>query len=267
MPHRQPDLFDAAGFHPDCTGPAEAERTRLIPDALDDDALIAAIPRSSRADCHGLAAEAGRRRLPRAVPALEALCRRFKGFGMEHAIPEQIAALRGLAAIAGRESAQAVARIIVDEVVQGPGLRAAAQVAAEIGSNLPSPVVASLLRHADPAIRASACRCAHRDSEAITLMIELLGDLNGFVAAAAACSLGRMGRVESRPALDHLLRQAPSIEAIDAASMVADEDCLVLLGRIARTRPDLADAVLAALDGSDEPRAGQISAAVRRARQ
>jgi HEAT repeat protein len=267
MPHRQPDLFDAAGVLPDCTVPAEAERTRLIPGALDDDALLAAIPRPSLADCHDLADEAGRRRLARAAPALEALCRRFKGFGIAHAIPEQIAALRGLAAIAGRDSAQAVARIIVDQVVQGPSLRAAAQVAAEIGTNLPSSVVASLLRHADPAIRASACRCARPGPEAISLMIELLGDLNGFVAAAAACSLGRMGRVESRPALVLLLRQAPSIEAIDAASMVADDDCLVLLGRIARTRPDLTDTVLAALDSSDEPRAAQIAAAARQGRR
>ena len=35
----------------------------------------------------------GRRRLTSAIPALEGLCRRFKGFGLEHAVPEQIAAL------------------------------------------------------------------------------------------------------------------------------------------------------------------------------
>src|ERR1700730_2905087 len=118
MPHRQPDLFDAAGFRSDCTVPAEPERSRLTPSALDDDALVAAIPRASLADCQGLATEAGRRRLARAVPALEALCRRFKGFGMEHSVPEQIAALHGLALIRGRDAAQAVARIVVDQIVQ-----------------------------------------------------------------------------------------------------------------------------------------------------
>jgi hypothetical protein len=267
MSHRQLDLFDAAGFRSDCTIPAEPGRVRLTPTALDDDALIAEIPRASLADCHDLAAEAGRRRLTRTVPALEALCRRFKGFGMEHAIPEQIAALQGLAAIGGRDSAQAVARIIVDQIVQGPGLRATVEVAAEIGANLPSVVVASLLRHPDPAIRASACRCARPGPETIALMIELLSDLNGFVATAAACSLGRMGRVESRPALALLLRQAPSVEVIDAASVLVDEECLVLLGRVARTRPDLADAVIASLESLDDPRATQIAAAARRGRQ
>ena len=98
-------------------------------------------------------------------------------------------------------------------------------------------------------------------------MIELLGDLNNIVAAAAACALGRMGRTESRPTLVHLLLQAPSIEVIDAACMVADDDCLVLLGRIGRTRPDLTDAVLATLDNSDAPRAAHIADAVRRARR
>jgi hypothetical protein len=266
MPHRQLDLFDDAGFRPDCTVPAETERARLTPGAFDDDALIAAIPRASLANCHDLAAEAGRRRLTRAVPALEALCRRFKGFGMEHAIPEQIAALQGLTAIRGRESAQAVARIIVDQIVQGPGLRAAAEAAAEIGANLPPTVVASLLRHPDPAIRASACRCARPGPEAIAVLIELLGDRrDDLVATAAACSLGRMGRTEGRPVLALLLRQAPSVEVIDAASAIADEECLVLLGRVARTRPDLADAVIVALESIDEPRAAQIAAAVRSA--
>jgi hypothetical protein len=266
MPQQQLDLFDAAGFRPDCTVPAEAERARLTPGALDDEALGAAIQRASLVDCRALAAEAGRRRLARAVPALEALCRRFKGFGVEHAIPEQTAALHGLALIGGRDSAQAAARIIVDQVVQGPGLRTAANVAAEIGSILPSAVVVSLLRHPDPEIRASACRCARLGPEAISLMIELLGDLNGVVATAAACSLGRMGRIEGRPALALLLRQSPSIEAIDAASAVADEECLVLLGRIARNRPELADAALSALESIDDPRAAQIGATIRKSR-
>jgi hypothetical protein len=266
MAHRQLDLFDAAGFRPDCTVPAEAERAPLTPSALDDEALVVAIQRASQADCHSLAAEAGRRRLARAVPALEALCRHFKGFGVEHAVPEQTAALHGLALIGGRDSAQAVARIIVDQVVQGPGLRTAAGVAAEIGSILPSVVVVSLLRHPDPHIRASVCRCARPGLEAISLMIELLGDLNSVVATAAACSLGRMGRIEGRPALTLLLRQSPSIEAIDAASAVADEECLVLLGRIARTRPELADAALTALESIEDPRAAQIAAAIQKSR-
>jgi hypothetical protein len=42
---------------------------------------------------------------------------------------------------------------------------------------------------------------------------------------------------------------------IDAMSAVADEECIVLLGRIARTSSNLADAALAALDSIGSSRA------------
>jgi HEAT repeat protein len=94
-------------------------------------------------------------------------------------------------------------------------------------------------------------------------MIELLGDLNQDVARSAACALGRMGRIEARPMLVKLLRQQPSEEVIDAVSSVADEECMIQLGRIARTEPTLADAALDALGGIDDPRADEIATAAR----
>jgi hypothetical protein len=44
-----------------------------------------------------LAAEVVARRLVAAVPALEELCRRFKGFGRLHPVREQLTALDALA--------------------------------------------------------------------------------------------------------------------------------------------------------------------------
>ena len=52
-----------------------------------------------------------------AVVALEALCRRFRGFGLEHPVPEQTAALETLAEIGGTEAARAVKRIALSEAV------------------------------------------------------------------------------------------------------------------------------------------------------
>jgi len=69
--------------------------------------------------------EAGQRKLVGAIAALEALCRRFQGFGIEQAIPEQTAALGALGRIGGSEAARAVRRIIVGRIVQGPGLSSA----------------------------------------------------------------------------------------------------------------------------------------------
>src|SRR5437763_3437432 len=104
---RQLDLFSAAGRPAAENTTAPIEPPPLVPSNLDDSALVAALPGARVADCLALCAQAGRRGLIAAIPALEALCWRFKGFGREHALPEQIAALRGLAAISKREAAAA----------------------------------------------------------------------------------------------------------------------------------------------------------------
>src|SRR5262249_57616808 len=89
MPDQQLDLFAGAGAHLDHIAAPRADRPRLVASELDDDALIAAIPYASVRESSNLAAEAGRRQLVGAIDALEALCRRFQGFGLEHLIPEQ----------------------------------------------------------------------------------------------------------------------------------------------------------------------------------
>jgi hypothetical protein len=122
--------------------------------------LAATVSTVRLADCRALCAEVGRRRLTTAVPAPEGLCRRrFKGFGLEHAVSEQIAALSALTAISAPGAAAAVARVIVDGVVQGPGLRDAVDAAVHLGCRLPPAISAVLLRHNDAQVRAAACRC------------------------------------------------------------------------------------------------------------
>jgi HEAT repeat protein len=90
----------------------------------------------------------------------------------------------------------------------------------------------------------------------------LAEDPESKVSVAAVCALGRMGRREAGPALARLLRDAPSPEVIEAVPGIADEDCVILLGRIARTRPALADAAREALEMIDHPRARQVTAAM-----
>jgi hypothetical protein len=260
MPARQLDLFAGAGNHSDQTAAPPVDRLRLVAPELDDDALITAIPSVSLGDCRSLAAEARRRRLVGAIAGLEALCRRFQGFGIEHAIPEQIAALEALTGIGGGEAARAVTRIIVERIVQGPGLNTALKTAAQLGVGLPENMIVSLLQHEAPEIRAGGCRCARLSPAAIPLLTELLDDPDRVVAREAACALGRMGRTEDRPGLLRLLREAPSAAVIDSITAVADEECLVILGRIARTRPDLADPALATLESIGSSRAVKIAA-------
>jgi hypothetical protein len=262
MCDQQLDLFSSAGIEAKWPLPQGIEK-RLDATVLDDHALVAAIPESDRTDSIALAHEAGRRRLTAAVANLEALCRRFSGFGRHRILPEQAAALCALGAIGGCEAAQSISRLVMKEAVQGPALNLAVATAARIGSAFPVVILQSLLRHADPDIRASACGCARRNPEVISVMIELLGDLNQGVVRSAACALGRMCRIEARPVLVKLLREQPSADVIDAVSSVADEECMIQLGRIARTEPTLADAALDALEGTDHPRAKAIATAVR----
>lgn len=66
--------------------------------------------------------------------------------------------------------------------------------------------------------------------------------------------------------LKSLLRDSPSEELINAASSIADEECAVLLGRIARSGSVLADAALISLENTDHVRAFAIAAAIRRLR-
>jgi HEAT repeat protein len=266
MGDRQLDFFSGGGFAAAGHAPPAAGRRAVAPAALDDAALIVAIPDAGLADGPALAVEAGQRRLAAAVPALVRLCRRLAGFGRDGVVPEQAAALEALAAIAGPEAAQAVAGILASGEVQGPGLRIAAAAAARLRSALPAETVGELLRHDDPAVRADGCRCAGLWPAAIPVLGELLEDLNTGVRAAAACALGRLGRPEAAPILRRLLLEAPSPEVIEAVAGIADEDSPVLLRRVAGERPDLAPAVLDALDMIDTPQAERFAAAIRAGR-
>jgi HEAT repeat protein len=265
MSERQLDLFSDVGEGVS-QGSSPFMRRCLVSSEMNDEELIGAIPESSLADSCILAAEAGRRRLSAAVPALATLCRRFAGFGTRCAVPEQAAAFEGLAAIGGRDAAHAVSEMIERAVVQGPTLQIALRSAARLGSLLSPDALRRLLRHAEPGIRAEACRCARPLPELISLLIDLLDDLDRTVVTSAAFALGRMGRIEARPILKSLLEDCPSEEVIDAVSSIADEECLVLLGRIARSNSALADAALNGLEDVDDHRAITIVAAIRRLR-
>jgi hypothetical protein len=262
MSEQQLDFFAEIGVRVE-QAPSPSEGPALVLSEIDDEGLIAAIPASSLADSSILAAEAGRRKLAAAVPALAMLCRRFAGFGTRRPVAEQAAAIEALAVIGGRDAAHAVSQLIERAVVQEPTLPIAVSAAARLGSTLSPDALRRLLRHAERG-RADACRCARPSPDVILILIDLLDDLDRRVAVSAASALGRMGRSEARPVLKGLLRDDPSEEAIDAVSSIADEECAVLLGRIARSRPALADAALTSLENIDDVRAATIAAAIRR---
>jgi HEAT repeats len=230
------------------------------PSTLADEALLADLPYARLSGLPAMIAEAVARRRPGTVPALEALARRFMGFSRNRIIPEQAISLDALVAFGGREAAQAVTQLITQSVIEGPSLPAAVSAAAKLQARLPPDALDPLLRHDLPEIRATACACATPRSA--PLLIELLADLHPQVASAAACALGRLGRPEARPMLKRLLAQFPTSEVIEALGPIADEEALVLLGRVARRCPHLKGAVLTALESADSPAAATIIASL-----
>jgi hypothetical protein len=154
MCDQQLDLFSSSDIQAERPLPQSME-LRPTATALDDQALIAAIPKSNLADSIALATEAGRRRLAAAVPSLEALCRRFSGLAWTAWWWSRPQRFGHSLVISGRDAALAVSRLIVQGAVQGPALNLAVRTAARIGSTLPADVLRSLLRHPEPAIRAN----------------------------------------------------------------------------------------------------------------
>jgi hypothetical protein len=257
---RQLDLFDERPelHQPDQFPPPRAALPE--PATLANDVLLAAIPYARLSDCPSMVAEALVRRLPGTVPVLEALCRRFMGFSRNRAIPEQTVAVDALVAFGGPPAAEAVARLITQSVVEGPGLPAALSAAAKLSVHFPPEALDPLLGHDLPEIRAAACACA--SSRSAPILIDLLADLHPPVACAAAFALGRLAFPEARPMLKRLLAQSPTPEVIEALGPIADEEALVLLGRVARRHPHLKDAVLTALESADSPAAATIIASL-----
>jgi hypothetical protein len=114
-------------------------RQLQVPAALlGDERLVSAVAVASLSSHEDLIAEIVRRCPAGAVAALEALCRRFKGFGLVRAVPEQVAALWAIAAIGGLEAKTA----IINQVVHGPGLPAALSACRHVNCRLPDATIA-----------------------------------------------------------------------------------------------------------------------------
>lgn len=203
-----------------------------------------------------------RRGLP-AVPALEALCRSFRGFSADRRYAEQTAALEALAAIGGRDAERAVSGMICDGAIGAPGMPHAIGVAVRLRCKLPAGLAAELLRHEDPSVRAGAAACAPQAVSVQAVLAELLTDLHPQVATAAALALARCGDPRARPVLLHRLARAPDAETSEAAAAIADDAVIVLLGRVAASRPDLFGPVCDALADIDGPRADAILARLK----
>jgi hypothetical protein len=73
--------------------------------------------------------------------------------------------------------------------MQGPGLAEAVRAAAALRARLPAERGMALLRHAESAVRAEACRCVPRHPLVVAISVDLLEDLHPAVATAGFRSI------------------------------------------------------------------------------
>ncbi len=256
----QPDLFAERGrVTPRHVPKPEASSSATPVETLTDDELLALVPKAGPSHIEAVCSEIVSRSLEAAVPALEALWRRFAGFGIETPLREQIAVLETLARLGGAEVRWALRRIVLSKALPALLLPAALQAAAKTGLTLPAGFVESLLDHGDATVRGAAFALAARSDVSVDSLREGLFDRSVANRRLAAIALGLRGDVRAREPLYDALARSPSTDVIKAITAVWDDDAIVHLGRCARRHPRLAAAVCEALLDIGSPRAETVA--------
>jgi hypothetical protein len=152
-----------------------------------------------------------------------------------------------------------VSELLDKRRVQGPTLKIAVRVAASLRCRLSAATLKPLLRHDDAELRAIACGLAFAQADVNASLIDLLADPEPNVRTSAACALGRLGRPEAKAFLKNALRRAPTTAVIEAIAPIADRECVILLGRLARARTELTPAAREALDSIENPFATRLA--------
>ena len=234
---------------------------------LSDGALIVMLPQAGRANVEALTDEVVSRSLAEAVPALEALWRRFSGFGVKTPYPEQRAVLSTLARLEGETARSALQAIVLSKGLPASLLPAAARAAAEAGLGLPAAFVAPLLAREDAAVRESAFALAVKAGIGSDGLRDGLTDPTPAVRRLAAIAMGMRGDAEAREPLVDELKRNPTAEVIEALAGIGDDDAIVHLGRCSERHPALAESVIAALRDLESPKAERLVQRLESARQ
>ncbi len=256
--------FDLFGDRPPAApDPAPAPRP-LRPDTLSDDEILDLLPDAGMQDAALLCGFVVERGLgDRALPALDRLWRRFKGFGRARCLPEQEAVVETLARIGTKEARDRLARIVAAADLPPPLLPVALRAALTAGLGLPGNFTGPLLRHADPLVRELAARLSRFGRPDAAALEEAIGDTHAPVRRAAAVTLGRLGRANAKPVLLEELRRDPAGEIVTALSGIADDDIAVHLGRCDEAYPALAETVAVGLEEMETALSLKIARRIR----
>lgn len=257
---RQPDLFDAR-CRPDVRSLTDAPVRRAAPSpgSVSDAGLVGLLAEAGPSDVGVLCEEVVARSLPAAVPALEALWRRFHGFGIERPLREQRAVLETLARLGGPAARAALRRIVLRPDLPASLLPIGLRSAADAGLRLPAGFVAGFLGHDDPAVRGAAFDLAGGANVPASRLREGLSDRVAAIRRAAAVALAGRGDASGRGVLIAGLADAPSAGIVEALGGLGGDEAIVALGRCAMRHPTLAQDIAAVLREMGDVRAGRLA--------
>ena len=257
---RQQDLFaERGGVESRRVARTFASSAAAPVETLTDHELLELSLKAGPSNVEAVCSEIVSRSLEAAVPALEALLRRFTGFGVEKPLREQVAVVDTLARLGGTDARSALRRIVLSKALPASLAPAALQAAAQAGLALPAPFVGSFLAHEDGAVRGAAFALAAKTNVPAERLGEGLFDRSAANRRLAAIALGLRGDARARRPLYDELARSPSTEIVEAIAAVGDDDAIVHLGRCARRHPGLAGAVLDALRDMGSPRAEVVA--------
>ena len=256
----QLDLFSERGRVIARRAPESMASPTAAPvETLSDDELLESIQKAGASNIEAVCSEIVSRSLEAAVPALEALWRRFAGFGVEKPLREQLAVRDTLAVLGGTDARSTLRGIVLSKGLSASLLPAASQASASAGLALPAAFVGPLLDHEDAEVRGAAFVLAARTDVPADRLREGLFDRSAANRRASAVALGLRGDASARQPLYDELARYPSTEVIKAITAVWDDDAIVHLGRCARRHPRLAGAVVNAQCEIATPRAHTVA--------
>ena len=256
----QPDLFDERGGADIRPSPEVPARPAPLAATLPDDDLIGRLLDAGPSEIDAFCGEIAARSLSAAVPSLEALWRRFHGFGIHSPLREQRAVVETLARLEGPEARAALRRIVLSPGLPEPLQPTALRAAADAWLVLPAPFVEGFLGHTDAAVRGAAFDLAPAAKVPAQRLRDGLSDGVASIRCTTAVALACQGDASGRDVLVAALANAPSTAIVEALGAIGDDEAIVALGRCAMRHSAHAPEVIAVLRDMGNPRADRLAA-------